>query len=624
MDDVTAAAADVLVPIASSLVNVLSSSDMSALRDKLWHTLARDDDLSAATASILHLLWKLYSTDDSETVSTESLSVRLPLLFPFLAHPLASVRTSAMHCLNQLLSFSFQFRRHLLKIGCLIFFNLLTEVKDDILQLNKETWKTLMAAYKATDLVQDFNSGLLMAMVKLATTPIGAVFEKEALETLIDTVGDHSGEKLTVGSQCAGNAFRMRFAVCQALALLFRRLPNQLHVLSAVVLSDSATAILVYALIGHFWCLQNTVNPSEALQCPLASQSVISEMLERAPAFSELHGYETKLRKEYATFLQELAIQIGSDVVTGHVHVETLQPEEIESQATTLLLSAGASVYDCMAGLHQQVVTSSRKLSELRQVLKIQVHACIAAVLVDKAEIPSKLNCVVQPLMAGIRTEKENILQMLFATQLARLIVLCHKRKAAVQKMIGNVCLMACDKAPLELEIDLCQAIEKGGIDKALGVIAMEGMDHQTVSQRGAASVLHELTRKLSVDLFTTLPALWTEMTEGLGQSPSQAVHCIEVVQTVVPGLAVGLLPQTLPLLNQISNLCFSQEAALRVAASRCCARLALAHTEVLMPHILEQLVPFLSVQCDTVQREGAIIALYHTLEALGLFSNSV
>lgn len=614
MDDVSAAAADVLVPVAPSLAEWLSADEMSALREMLWSNLAKDDDLSAATACILHLLWKLYSTADEAHDRDDRVKDHVPLLFQFFSHPLMSVRTSVVQCFHQLLTYGAEIQCHFQRAASLIFFNLLTEVNEEILQLNEEAWKSLIVAYADSDLADDFDAERLTLLIQLAVTPIGSHLDKTAVETLIGAIGDHN-EKLTVGSQSAGNPFRMRFAVSLALAIILKRQPEQLHLLCESAQSDSATSRLVFALVGHFWHQQNN---NESIDFSVWSQSEIFALLERETSFSELCGYETKLRKEHAAFLTQLSISSGSESVAGHVDVEALPLDAIESQATTLLLSVQPSVYDSMAGLHQQVIASSRKLTELRQTLKIQVNASAAAILVDRREIPAKLNCVVQPLMAGIRTEKETILRKLFAVQLAKLIVLCHNRRSAVQKMIGNVCRMACDTEICEFNQDLCEAIDREGLNKALGVISLETTEQQTVTERGAATVLQELTKNLSTELFSVLPALWTEMTDGLNETSPKVAHCIAVLQIVGPGMATELLPHLAPLLAQICRFCFSEQQTLRVIASRCCARLGVAHTEIIFPLILEQLAGFLSVHCNNAQREGAVIALHHLLEALG------
>ena len=623
MDDVKAAAAEVLVPIAAVLSDQLPPSDMSALRRQLWSNLAKVDDLSAATPAILHLLWKLYAPDSVGEDDLARLAEQLPLIFPFFQHPLVAVRTYAVECFKQLLHFHSEIAPFFCKAAALVFFNLLTEVQEDVLQLNEDAWMALLEVYDVDSMINDFDGALLTVMVHLACTPIGTSFEKTALETLVVCIEEQSGEKLTVGSQFSGNPFRMRFAVCRALALFFRRLPpdaERERILVETARSSSATSQLVSALIGHFW---HTCHPggcsSQRSEFPKDCLSAISGLLESQVAFSELMGYEIKLRNEFSAFFAEVAAKSGIVALDRPMSIETMSAEDMEYQSRCLLVKLGPCIDESVAGLQQHVTSTFQTIFELRQVLRVQIHACVAVVMVDTRDMPTKLNRIVQPLMAGVRTEKEILLQNLFAERLAEWIVLCRQRRSAVHKMIENVCTMACEGASVEESRDLSEHIEREGINRALGVQSSQEADQRSISKRGAESVLCVLATRLSEDLLAALPPLWAEMEDSLCQVSPQSMRSIEVTRIVGPCLRSALLPRLSSLLTRICHLCCVRHDTVRTAASRCCACLVVAHTDTLLPIALAELIPFLTVESDVQHREGASIALHHILEALGL-----
>ncbi|EFJ48605.1 hypothetical protein VOLCADRAFT_60315, partial [Volvox carteri f. nagariensis] len=95
-DDVRAACADALVPVAGAL---------GVLRAQLWDLLPQLSDLSAATNSVMSLLAHLYgSGPGAGAAASEELMALVPRLFPFIRHTLSTVRASVMQCLERMLA----------------------------------------------------------------------------------------------------------------------------------------------------------------------------------------------------------------------------------------------------------------------------------------------------------------------------------------------------------------------------------------------------------------------------------------------------------------------------------------------------------------------------------------
>ena len=80
----------------------------------------------------------------------------------------------------------------------------------------------------------------------------------------------------------------------------------------------------------------------------------------------------------------------------------------------------------------------------------MQVTACMAAAVVHLAQLPPKLNQVIQPLMASLRKEPNPPFQRVAAQALAKLMLLCIARHPCPNdRVIKNACALACQDAPL-------------------------------------------------------------------------------------------------------------------------------------------------------------------------------
>lgn len=618
MDEVRAAAADVLVPAAPSLSMALDPNDLLILRDVLWRNLTDVDDLNAATPSILHLLWKLYSKNEERNL--ENLKDRVPLLFPFFGHTSTAARTSALQCFYHLLNFRTQMRPFVSKVARLVFFNLLTETEEEILQLNEDIWQSLME-FESEDLFHGWDSQLLENMVQMACTPNGTTLKGHLLEYLIGDAGECTGEDITIGSQFSGNPYRMRFAVSRALAFLFRKMPESQHRILELSNSSSATTQFVFSLIGHFWYEQNHLPDSNAVEYPEILQKAVVDLLSRNVDYSELSGYEKKLKSEYAALLNELGASFGSQITSQVNFIDTLTPFQIQSQTAVFFKDFMHST-ESIVGLQQHINASAKNVIDLQRILKSQVHACAASVLVDKGCVPNKLNGIVQPLMNSVRTEKEPLLQNMFAFELAQLIILCHGRKLGIQKIIQNVCTMACEGEAIDPPGPL-EAIEQLGINVALCCTSSNASFESIVSKRGAEHVLKVLTQKLGSDLFSKVPSLWEEMTKGMIQSHPDTLRSIRILQIVGSAFEIEWLPQLTDLVTQICQLSVSDTLTNCIASSRCLASLVKSQTEILFPVVLDQLMPLLSVNSKEERLKAALIVLHHILEKLSKLTDS-
>ncbi|XP_046628618.1 TATA-binding protein-associated factor 172 [Neodiprion virginianus] len=100
VDDVGAAAASALIPVAGVLPKLLTPSQLEAVVLRLWELLREQDDLAAACNSFMGLLAAILSLPAArEHLTPQPLSKVLPRLWPFLGHSSSSVRKATLQTL---------------------------------------------------------------------------------------------------------------------------------------------------------------------------------------------------------------------------------------------------------------------------------------------------------------------------------------------------------------------------------------------------------------------------------------------------------------------------------------------------------------------------------------------
>lgn len=187
-DDVRAASADALVPVASTLTQC-DPMAVGGIRHQLWTLLVQLEELSPATMSVMQLLAHLYAQPASSHVGDE-LAGLVPRLWPFMRHSLSTVRLATVQCLEQLLSASItQHAVGWLQGGAvlegalrLVFQNLLMEGDDKVQQASLRVWQLLMDAVPPSNLLgvvmQGEQTSLLRAFFALASTPGGKTLDR--------------------------------------------------------------------------------------------------------------------------------------------------------------------------------------------------------------------------------------------------------------------------------------------------------------------------------------------------------------------------------------------------------------------------------------------------------------
>ncbi|KAF3308689.1 TATA-binding protein-associated factor mot1 [Orbilia oligospora] len=184
-DDVRAESAATMLPIAAEFVS-LRPHAVDDLTSVVWECLSHlKDDLTASTGHVMDLLAKLCSFPEvletmrmkAETDPSQSFSLLVPRLFPFLRHTITSVRSAVLRALLTFLGIQGSGSRGWAdgRALRLIFQNLLVERNEAVLELSLNLWITVVQEYAKED-AYAFSSQFrphVDPLLTLLMTPIG-------------------------------------------------------------------------------------------------------------------------------------------------------------------------------------------------------------------------------------------------------------------------------------------------------------------------------------------------------------------------------------------------------------------------------------------------------------------
>ncbi|KAK6523287.1 TATA-binding protein-associated factor mot1 [Orbilia ellipsospora] len=184
-DDVRAESAATMLPIAAEFVS-LRPHAVDDLTSVVWECLSHlKDDLTASTGHVMDLLAKLCSFPEvletmrvkAETDPSQSFSLLVPRLFPFLRHTITSVRSAVLRALLTFLGIQGSGSRGWVdgRALRLIFQNMLVERNEAVLDLSLSLWLTVVQEYANED-AYAFSSQFrphVDPLITLLMTPIG-------------------------------------------------------------------------------------------------------------------------------------------------------------------------------------------------------------------------------------------------------------------------------------------------------------------------------------------------------------------------------------------------------------------------------------------------------------------
>ncbi|KAG4966687.1 hypothetical protein JHK87_032338 [Glycine soja] len=312
--------------------------------------------------------------------------------------------------------------------------------------------------------------------------------------------------------------------------------------------------------------------------------------------------------------------------------------------------SLGKNITDDIESSKQRLLTTSGYLKCVQSNLHVTVTSAVAAAVVWMSEFPTRLTPIILPLMASIKREQEEILQMKSAEALAELMYHCVARRPCPNdKLIKNICSLTCmdpSETPQAKSLCTMESIDDQGLlsfrtpvsKQKSKVHVLAGEDRSKVegflSRRGSELALRLLCEKFGASLFDKLPKLWDCLTEVLKPSSSESLlvtnekpvqkkmsvsSIFQVVRSVAPVLNEELKPKLLTLLPCIFKCVQHSHVAVRLAASRCITSMAQSMTVKVMGAVVENAIPMLEDASSVYARQGAGMLISFLVQGLGV-----
>ncbi|KAF6176669.1 hypothetical protein GIB67_034531 [Kingdonia uniflora] len=374
--------------------------------------------------------------------------------------------------------------------------------------------------------------------------------------------------------------------------------------------------------------------------------------------YDELSRTYAKMRSEASLLVSQVdsSSLLKRCQLTTEFEIDSVSVDDAIEFASKLSLSGGTGEdtnekqsTDDLESLRQRLLTTSGYLKCVQSNLHVTVSSLIAASVVWMSKLPGRLNPVILPLMASIKREQEEILQLKAAEALAELISSCIPRKPSPNdKLIKNLCSLICMdpcETPQAAAINSMEVIEDqdlftfgrraSNLKKKVHLLAggeERSMVEGFISRRGSELALKHLCDKFGATLFDKLPKLWDCLTEVLKPETSEGpthpdfvkdpqilINNIQVVRSIAPLLEETLRPKLLTLLPCIFKCVSHLHVAVRLAASRCITSMAKAMAISVMGSVIEKAVPMLGDTSSIHARQGAGMLVRLLVEGLGM-----
>ncbi|XP_076831393.1 TATA-binding protein-associated factor 172 isoform X2 [Brachyhypopomus gauderio] len=532
-DDVRAVAAASLIPVVEGLVQ-LQAAKVPFIVGTLWDALLELDDLTASTNSIMTLLSSLLTYPEVLQCSmSQSLTVLVPRVWPFLRHTIASVRRAALETLFTLLSKADQgcdewlspilqdMLRH-------IFQSCILESNQEILDLIQKVWGELlrqapqqyvvaascpwMGAWlclmmQAPHIPIDLNM-LLEVKVRCKEKASGKARQggqqvKEVVQEYIggaDTITEDPATRDYIVMRARLMAAKLLGALCSCICdpqlnsstQEIRPAESLGQLLLFHLNSKSALQRIAVSMVLCEWAsLQKECEVVSSVVRPRLL-AILSEQL----YYDEIAIPFTRMQNECK---QLIALLADAHIdVRERINCSVFTIDQANELVTTIFSEATSSLspksrhFQPLDSKRQQARSTVAEVGAEWRQLHLRVHTFAAAAVVGLAALPDKLNPMVRPLMEAVRREENALAQGAAASSLARLLQLCSTRQPCPNaKILKNLCGSVCadpaltpnaacpvpPSAPPTLEGAKASVSEKDGmhhtVNKTRGIITL-------------------------------------------------------------------------------------------------------------------------------------------------------
>ncbi|GAA5868377.1 hypothetical protein JCM3774_003272 [Rhodotorula dairenensis] len=613
-DDVRAAAAATLAPVAHEIVAALPS-ELHDLLEVLWSCLGDlKDDLASSVGGVMDLLSKLLEHPSvlaqlqSPSMSTP-LPTLIPRLFAFFRHTITSVRLAVVRTFLVFLRLPTLAPTWLDATFCrLLFQNLLLEERADIREATSAAWTACLE--RSGPSMPTLVAAQINDWFALLFTPIGIAIDRRLLWTGTPGTAGHEPTVYSVDKPMLNqdlalvtveSILRCRVAAATMIGSLMAAwsgaLPPEFRLhLESGLQSPSALQRTLAAIVTEEWA-SRTAEKGEIAASPLAAALVplLQSLLaadppaayqETAPILQRLRGDCTALYACFATHgkvptdrLPSIPEQFGRDqaenVIKSYTALTALVPAKAKKAASSQLEER-----------YQQILSAAAYHDTAKSRHDRQVYAALGSAVISSRAIPAKITPLIRSVTNSIKMEDNPDLQARAACAIAALIDLCTDPATTMRvnpapKLVGNLCAFLCQDVTLTPLFASTKSTSAGILsldkDPARGVAeksnkapqepVAESDEATKLVYRGAQQALAALAKRFGADLLTRVPRLWSCMADalletygqgavadadGLLQADDRKGQDLLDTLTVLPVVAKQLVPALHPRLTSL------------------------------------------------------------------------
>ncbi|XP_013387250.1 TATA-binding protein-associated factor 172-like [Lingula anatina] len=440
--------------------------------------------------------------------------------------------------------------------------------------------------------------------------------------------------------------------------------------------SKSALQRMAIGQIVMVWASQEQEN-----KCPEMVKEKIMMCLNEAVYFDEIAMLFTRMQTECRDFvasLKQQKINMDSFIQPGTI----LTIDQAQALATTTFDAVKGNLKPKQLQEFEQrrghLLTSITQTSSELQTLTIRVQSSLAGATILLHFLPEKLNPVIRPLMDIIKKEDNPDIQRQAAANLSQLLSQCITRNPCPNgKVVKNLCVWVCsdptftpgisqpvmakyvpDPNDKTVPCDMYSGIvtltkQQKGMEKIgrrpgrrpanvpveispeMVAEINEAQRQLFIQRRGATFAITTIAENMASDLPNKVPTLWDNTIKpisvinesgldasSLGSDENTAqelLHSLQVMEMVGPSLHRQLQAQILQKLPALTVCLQHPFTALRHMAARCLGMLSKLDTVETMNYVLEHVLSLLGSTDSEVCRGGAIEALTHIIDSLGV-----
>lgn len=633
---------------------LLDLDDLTASTNSVMNLLAEFHS-SVETGNFTQIMFQ----EHVEMQETHPLVILIPRLWPFLQHNISSVRMATLRTLLKLfqLPLSTTDGAWLVQVAPNgfrhVFQSVLLESKSEITQTALELW-TVFLHITGMELSAAIAEQLTPLWMHLISTPIHSALNPDFLlksqyhnapaveEEEIVKPGKKRGRppkskaepdakrSRKIPNTSADQGTKTKTAVflsnsdmrengCRALAYLLANISSELlprsysllhEYLTAIGASYRITAGIILEMIGRHRLEE--VEQSCLFAFPEALAERLHACLTETVQYVEYQPVLQRIRDEYRT-LSSSMISFGApgdvfqnnmeqlDVKAAH-YTASAQFEQFMVQLSSRL---DDSIQRQLKARQQLLLTAIDTYRKLEVQLVTSVRAIAACVIVCWGNLPDKLNPIIRALMASIKKETDDPLQVRGAYATALLTRGVAKRTTCPNsKIIKNICgSLASDSKDSSAESD---AVESSSVSTAV---------------HGAQLALQSVAQVYGDKLLEELPSL-TQLLQSVQDKDVQGKSLRDVLQVylvILPHVHQGLYPFFLQILTTLFDRVQTPDEPTRTQVAKTIGAYCKVATLECMKRVIDELLPFLQRSESEVSRLGVAETIHEIIQYLDL-----